>query len=549
MQDPLKKIYSTPETKYQNSISVEHRKAFGQVFTPTRIAQFMINWVTEQLQEGTLLDPALGLGIFFRQLYLHKKINSYRLEGFEVDPELASQVSHLFSSLPLEFTCHQKDFLLDQEDYLYDGIICNPPYIHFQDYQQSLHLIQTFNQKYQLHLNGFSNIYALFLIKSLQRLKVKGRAAFILPSEFLNADYGKSIKEWLIEKRNLTHLIIFDPQIQLFNGFLTTSAILLFEGEAQKKLQIFNVRDMKDLEKIERQILSDQHIENNLEQEQFMYHQLDPKIKWKYYYSKSNYNFSIHAGKEDLKFLVPFESFASTRRGIATGANNFFTLTQEEVEHWGLDSEYLSPCLTRASHVQKSIFAENDYRQLKESNKKVYLLNFRNQKPDDALLNYLKWGKSQEYHTRYLTQHRNPWYRMEFTYPADLLVKTFSRKPVVFIQNQTQVLNLTCFHGIYLTELGQKYKDIIFLYLITDLARDIFERERREYGLGLGKFEPNDIKKALVFDFTQITINDQERLNQLYLKYVQLIQSANQPQDEFDIILKEIESIFLSYWR
>lgn len=548
MQYPIK-MHPEPETQYKNSISVKHRKAYGQIFTPVQIAQFMINWVTEQLQGGTLLDPALGLGIFFRQLWLQKETDSYLLEGYEVDPKLASQATHLFSSLPLEITCHQKDFLLDQGDHLYDGIICNPPYIHFQDYQQSLHLIQTFNEKYQLRLNGFSNIYALFLIKSIQHLKSGGRAAFILPSEFLNADYGKSIKEWLVKKRNLTHLIIFDSKMQLFDGFLTTSAILLFEGKAQKKLQIFNVTEMGDLEKIERQILSGQLPEREIEQKQFAYHQLNPEIKWKYYYRNSKYNLHIVTGSRHPKHMVPFETFASTRRGIATGANDFFTLTQEEVERWGLDSEYLSPCLTRASHVHKPIFGEDDHRQLIESNKKAYLLNLRNQKPNDTLLTYLKWGRNQGYHTRYLTQHRNPWYRMEPAYPADLLVKTFGRKPAVFIQNQTQTLNLTCFHGIYFNQNGHKYKNIIFLYLITDLARDIFEWEKREYGLGLGKFEPNDIKKALVLDFTKITMNDQEALNKLYLEYHQWIKSADKPQEESDVMIREAEAIFLTYWR
>ena len=44
--------------------------------------------------------------------------------------------------------------------------------------------------------------------------------------------------------------------------------------------------------------------------------------------------------------------------------------------------------------------------------------------------------------------------------------------------------------------------DILFAYLLTDVAREIFEDNRREYGNGLQKFEPNDLNKAMMLDLT-----------------------------------------------
>ena len=49
-------------------------------------------------------------------------------------------------------------------------------------------------------LNGFTNLYTLFLLKSIHQLRKNGRCAYIIPSEFLNSDYGKLVKTYLIKK-------------------------------------------------------------------------------------------------------------------------------------------------------------------------------------------------------------------------------------------------------------------------------------------------------------------------------------------------------------
>ena len=83
--------------------------------------------------------------------------------------------------------------------------------------------------------------------------------------------------------------------------------------------------------------------------------------------------------------------------------------------------------------------------------------------------------------------------------------------------------------------------DLLFAYLLTDISKEIFNDNRREYGNGLHKFEPNDINKALMVNLDKINKTDEERILNLYYEYreSQLSGKANTS------LLHEINGIFL----
>lgn len=571
----MKNESAYPEKQYISTTDPDRRKTFGQIFTPPRIAALMTRWITSKVRSGRLLDPALGLGIFFRMLtasqtggtadpascmeaggpdrsdpqpgpsamettWMDQRAGSpYRLEGYEVDPHVAAAAGENFARWGIPLECHREDFLMAEAEPVYDGIICNPPYLHFQEYKHSLTLIQKFNQQYGMELNGFSNIYALFLIKALHLLKPGGRAAFILPSEFLNADYGTSIKALLTGMGSLAKILIFAPSLQIFPGCMTTSAIFLFEEGWTGDVEMFPVHHLAELDEIESFLYSASGTVEN--RKCYSHDQLDPGVKWRQYYSDLKIN--LHLQKRS--HLIPLHTFAQVRRGIATGANEFFTLSEEERKERKIAMQYLTPCVTKASHVQSRIFDEAEMAKLIEGGRRVFLLNLGGERPSAAVQEYIRWGEANGFAARYLTRNRHPWYSTEQIPPADLWVKTFGRNRVVFIENLTQALHLTCFHGIYLNPLGRQYREAIFLYLITDLAREIFEGQKREYGSGLGKFEPNDVRNADLLDLRRLTEQDRRTLVHLYQHYRKNVHTR---AGGLDGICAEAEQIFYKYW-
>ena len=87
--------------------------------------------------------------------------------------------------------------------------------------------------------------------------------------------------------------------------------------------------------------------------------------------------------------------------------------------------------------------------------------------------------------------------------------------------------------------------DLLFAYLLTDISKDIFNDNRREYGNGLQKFEPNDINKALMVNLDIIEKKDEEEILKLYHEYRKSA-LKKQPKEN---LLEEINSIFVRIFK
>ena len=142
---------------------------------------------------------------------------------------------------------------------------------------------------------------------------------------------------------------------------------------------------------------------------------------------------------------------------------------------------------------------------------------------------------------KYLTASRNPWYSLEKRPPSPIWVSVFNRNGLRFIRNEANISNLTTFHCIYLNLFSEPKVDLLFAYLLTDISKEIFNDNRREYGNGLHKFEPNDINKALMADLDKISKKDEEQILNLYYEYRKSELSGNANID----LLEKINNIFL----
>ena len=157
----------------------------------------------------------------------------------------------------------------------------------------NLQYISRINRLYEYNLNGFTNIYALFLLKSINELSEGGRCAYIIPSEFLNADYGRYVKEALLQSGTLRYIITFNSNESIFDDALTTSCIVLCEkGAARENVHFVSLDASSDIESI-LDIISGRGVYNNVRT--YNADELDPSIKWKNYLSEKNSSLSINS--------------------------------------------------------------------------------------------------------------------------------------------------------------------------------------------------------------------------------------------------------------
>jgi adenine-specific DNA-methyltransferase len=147
---------------------------------------------------------------------------------------------------------------------------------------------------------------------------------------------------------------------------------------------------------------------------------------------------------------------------------------------------------------------KSDFEKLKQQDKDIFLLNAANS-DDSNVVKYLKLGQEQGIDKRYLTASRNPWYSLENRPPAPIWVSVFNRAGLKFVRNEANIFNLTTFHCIYPARnnlFSHTDIDLLFAYLLTDTAKQIFVDNSREYGNGLQKFEPNDINSGKMLDIS-----------------------------------------------
>tara|TARA_R110002073_G_scaffold138424_2_gene288036 strand:- start:6685 stop:8283 length:1599 start_codon:yes stop_codon:yes gene_type:complete len=521
------------EKIYTKNTSLTHRKEFAQFFTPQPIANLMSDWLLGNKSLKTVLEPAFGLGIFSRTLI--SKQDNLKIKGFDIDKTILNEARTYFKS--------HKNVSLKLEDYMYndwknkyDGIICNPPYLKFHDYDNK-QILKEVENNLKFKFNGFTNLYTLFLLKSIFQLKKNGRASYIIPSEFLNSDYGKLVKEYLLKTKTLRHLFVIDFKENVFDDVMTTVSILLLANDNNtSEINITTIDSKSDLQLIDNYIKSYPKQKGEFS---FKPNDLDPNIKWRKYYQLQN---SIN-----YKNLVPFSTYAKVVRGIATGANDYFTFNESKAKEFSIPKENLLPCICKAKDVKGNFFTESDYKSLVENNELAYLFDGKNS-TNKNVLDYIEKGVTEEINEKYLTKCRKPWYSLENRPPAPIWVSVFNRNGVKFIRNEANISNLTTFHCVYPTNsdlFSKVSNDLLFAYLLTDVAKEIFSDNRREYGNGLKKFEPNDLNKSKMLDLSILSESQIEKILDFYSKFKK--SNDNNYITEIDNILRLEFSIAKSH--
>jgi adenine-specific DNA-methyltransferase len=521
----------TIEETYNGIVSEGHRKKYAQFFTPIDIAEFMISWIL-RINPATILEPAFGLGIFSRQILSYNEYKSTPIIGYEIDQLMYDWAKGLFSQYP-NVQLINDDYMFNDWDRKYDGIVCNPPYLKFHDYI-NIDVVNEVEFHSGVHFRKTSNLYTMFLVKSIMQMTEGGRASYIVPTEFLNSDYGTIVKKFLIESKVLRYVFVVDFNCMAFAKTLTTSTILLLQNDTNTDtVAMISVSDPDELKEYQTEIDTNTYSSNML---CFKHKDLDPRAKWSVYYRPPAVTVSSR--------LVPFMLFATVKRGIATGDNDYFTFNRTKAVENGIPQSCLIPCIGKAQDVVSQVFTGEDFKQLLSRDKKVYLLD-ATQEANSSIDAYLKLGLSLGVNRKYLTSKRSPWYSLENRPPSDLWIGVFNRQKPRFVLNDALVRNLTTFHCVYLNKLIDKDRTLFIAYLLSDVSIFMLESCKREYGNGLSKLEPNDINKSLMPDIFGMSDATKQHINRLFAKYLTVARN-NEPDVT---IMEQISNIIYDTFK
>ena len=193
---------------------------------------------------------------------------------------------------------------------------------------------------------------------------------------------------------------------------------------------------------------------------------------------------------------------------MATGANDFFILTDLDAKHWSIPRRFLNPILPSPRYLDEDVVGALPGGSPAIS-RRLYLLDCSESEEEveacwPRFYDYLRTGREQKIHSSYLTSRRVPWYSQEKRPPAPFLCTYMGRSgkgkpPFRFLWNQSQATA----HNVYLM-LYPRDPLREALELHPEMAARVFQglqhitpaqmvSEGRVYGGGLHKVEPKEL--------------------------------------------------------
>ncbi len=471
--------------------SQAERNRLGQFATPTALAKELLRYAAALLpfdEKVNFLDPAIGTGSFYSALLTaFPKQRIAEALGFELDPHYGRPAAELWKDYALKL--NHADFTCAAPSSRFNLVICNPPYVRHH------HISRGEKTRLQLHtqqasgmkISGLAGLYCHFLGLSHAWMAEGGIAGWLIPSEFMDVNYGYAVKHYLLDRVTLLHIHRFDPNDVQFADALVSSAIVWFRNEPSSVNHEvkFTYGGTLFEPRITRLVPA---------------RALAHEPKW------TRFPIADVRSRPDTPVL---SDFFRVKRGIATGDNSFFILSEDEIITHGLPMEFFTPILPSPRYLQHDeVVARKDGSPNIE--RRLFLLNTKLpeeeiQKRFPLLAAYLEAGKAKGLQERYLCKHRFLWYSQEERPPAPIVCTYLGRgdaksgRPFRFILNGSRATVANVYLALYPTSIMAREMDRDPSLVrkvwraLNELSSDVLLGEGRVYGGGLYKLEPREL--------------------------------------------------------
>ncbi len=493
------------QAKLDSLKTQKERNIMGQFSTPIALANDILQHTAKLRLENTkisFLDPAFGTGVFFSAL--NNIFPSSYIEtatGYEIDEHYGKLTRELWAETNLNYKLidfTQAVSPTDDRD-KFNLIVCNPPYVrhhHLKGKKEYLQIeaLKTANVK----ISGLAGLYCYFIALAHGWMKVDGLATWLIPSEFMDVNYGQAIKDYLLNQVTLLQIHRFDPNNIQFHDVLVSSAIIWF-------------RNKKPNPKHQVKFTFGNKIATPLYEKEIGIEILARETKWTRFPI-----FSQRFAEQQSKL----GDFFTIKRGIATGDNQFFILSPEQMEQWNLARECFRPILPSPRYLDETeIYADDKgnpkiKQQLFVLDCKLPIDELKQRYP--SLYIYLLEGIKRGVAQRYLCKSRKIWYSQENRLESKFYCTYMGRSdkkgknPFRFILNYSKAIVSNSYLILYpKPNLEKKIEThpILCHQIIKILARITGKTmidEGRVYGGGMHKLEPKELSKVLVRDLKDL---------------------------------------------
>lgn len=494
-----------------------YQKLRGGYYTPKPIADFLARWAI-QTSDTKVLEPSCGDGVILESavetlisLGAEETVIKNLVQGIELDPHEARKSSERLyvpngSQLAQidigDFFTYCQLYLFEER--CFDAIIGNPPFIRYQNFPENHRAIAFYlMQRAGLHPNRLTNSWVPFLVAATLLLKKTGRLAMVIPAELLQVNYAAELRYFLSKYYSYLTLITFKKLV--FDGIQQEIVLLLGEknGSEHTGIRTIELDGIDDLASYEYATFPGEQLKE-------MDHSTE---KWIMYFLNENELQLLRALKANPKLTIA-GNVIGVDVGIVTGLNEFFVLTEQQVEEHSL-MPYTQRLVGRSAHLPGILFSESDWLANVEKQSPAFLLN----PPDEPfyclpteLKEYVTSGEEKGQNKGYKCRIRNRWYVVPSIWiPHAFMLRQVHNYPKIILNDAAA----TCTDTIHRVQLrnGTPARTVATAFL-NSLTFAFSEVIGRSYGGGVLELEPNEAEKLLLplIGADTLDVNELDRL-------------------------------------
>ena len=218
------------------TLTKEVKKAQGIYFTPKSISTQLVDTALSFIKNKnnlSILEPSCGTCELVQ--VLDELLENASFTCYELNHDIYQSLSTLCFKSKIQFI--NADFIKNNDDTLYDLIIGNPPYFVCKK--------ESIPKQYLKHISGRPNMFGLFILHSLSKLKKEGILAFIVPKSFFNSIYYASIRNYIRETCKILNIKDYKNN----NDFLDTEQSTF--GLILKKIKDLSDNDVETVSNLE----------------------------------------------------------------------------------------------------------------------------------------------------------------------------------------------------------------------------------------------------------------------------------------------------------
>jgi adenine-specific DNA methylase len=466
---------------------VSAEKLRGGFYTPDALVQHCLRRIATLLPADAIrvLEPSVGDGAFIRNLPrspLASRIASITaIEPMEIEAEKARRALGASGIDGDVLATSAIDWASGTTD-AFDAAIGNPPFVRYQfisaaDRASAVELAARLG----IHLGGVANLWIPVLLGALSRLRPGGAFAFVVPTECLTGCSAGLVRRWLLQNCGSIRFDLFPPGS--FPAVLQEVAVLsgCVGTEADR-----GAREVRVVEHLEPGRGVDWR------------HRVGDDGPWTKYVLAPEQVRALEAAAADRR-VAALGSLVAFEVSIVTGANDFFTVSQETVEESGL-APWALPLLPRIRHAGGLRYTAQDHAATQKSGARAWLLDF-SLPPAPAsrpgASQYVAAGEARNLHRRYKCRIREPWFRVPGIVAGELLLSKRSHLHPRVVVNEARVFTTDTIYRGRLLQPSMSPMAIAanFHNSLTLLSAEL---EGRSFGGGVLELVPSEIGRLLV---------------------------------------------------